>query len=222
MNLKTVDWKFLRWASLVFAPVLGLLFLFRDTVREEVLNPILYLFWLGELILRSVDQRILWGGLWLLLLLAGARLMLPERKPSATGFGPSRLGPEPGRAQFWANQLRNAERNDFFYQDARLALKQLALNALAQREGISQEEIATAIQRGEVQVPAEIRILWEEFLPDLAADRQGWVDRLSRFLSQIRIGPKIFGFKAERTDVDLRWKGVVQYLEEQMNSGGFS
>jgi hypothetical protein len=216
MKDRKIDWKFMGWTGLIFAVALGILFLFHDTVREEVLNPVLYLLWLGWLILKSVDQRVLWGGLWLVLLLVGARSLFPEHKPTAPGFGSSLLGAEPGRAQYWATQLLNAGRNDFFYQDARLAFRRLVYSALANRERISPEEVAQRIGWGEIQLPPEIRELLEErrpgqeVLPKRGLERIGEAARIwgDRILA-LRTRPR-------SPEIDPRWELVVHYIEAQL------
>ncbi|HVN52685.1 MAG TPA: hypothetical protein VMT46_00040 [Anaerolineaceae bacterium] len=141
---------------LVFAAAALLLFLFRDALRQVVLDPVLYLGWVAWLALNSVDQWILWVLLWLAALFIGLRGLFGGGRQVLPGAGADRRFRVAGRVSFWARQISGSERSDFFSEDARTSIRRLAYRALAPGEKPDRAGIEEAFRRGRLDLPPEI------------------------------------------------------------------
>ena len=56
----SLPWPQLIFAFVVFIAMLVLAFSYQGTLRETVLVSILYVLWLGDLAIQSIDQRCIW------------------------------------------------------------------------------------------------------------------------------------------------------------------
>jgi hypothetical protein len=175
-------------ALLVFAVALALLLLLRQTVREAVVVPILYLAWLGNLVFRSIHQAIFWA----LFSLAVAVLLftsLPRRsRPRRAATRPVGRAPENRRVATWAAlaaRLADESRADFF---ASREFRKLIVSVWAYRVNLSPMELESDIRSGVLEVPPEWRFYFQASPRPQEAHRGVLRRVLRRLRSAFRVG----------------------------------
>ena len=138
--------------------VAALALILRGWVSDVILTPILFLFWLSGLLIRSTPQWIFWGVFLVLALLILANSL-------ATGKGPEqnleRSEPERPRHErvlFWAKQIRWGTRRDFSPVGSAEPLRRLVLEALAFQERLSLTEVEERLESGKLDVPPAVRM----------------------------------------------------------------
>ena len=177
---------------------LSLAVLFKDLVRETLVEPLAYLVWLVRLELESLPQPILWIALMVVgLLLAGRSLIAssaPARRtlPGARGYA--------GQVETIARWLSLTTHGEYYKWRLAQRLGEITLDALAQRDQISVEQARQQLDAGQLDVPPDIRAylqvgLQPDYFGRLARPR--W-----RFQSGVRSSP-----------LDLAPETVVRYLE---------
>src|SRR5512145_815416 len=183
----------LRWVAVALALFLFFftlfLFAFRDFVREGVVVPILYGFWLSGLIVNSVPQSYYVFGLFILgLILAVASLryflagfQLPaERLPVVE---------EPSRYQFWLRRCRRIASSGFFLSNLGMELRRLVLMVLAYQEHRDMWELEREIVEKQFDVPPDVHaLIAQRQLAEVPATEPGvWNMLLVRFFKAFRL-----------------------------------
>lgn len=194
---------------LVFLAALILAVTFRSKLQETVLIPILYLVWIGNLAIRSLDQNCIWVAALLLAIAIGLSSTRRAKKPVEILPAAVRRTPATGRIQFWRHQiggrrgvtapqhLRSWEARRLFYQ------------LMAYREHTSVEEIKKRFAQPDPALPAEVRLL---LIPENGevepTQALGLFDQIRRVLSFV------FGFSGRDLHApDPTWEKVADYFE---------
>jgi hypothetical protein len=134
--------------------------IFRDWVRDAIVVPIQYFFWLVGKILNSVDQQILWSVLVVLALAAIANAVLSRSRTPALPIeedGPTR---GQGRVAYWllyVNLMLKGVYNRSYFSEE---LKRLILSVIALNERQLPAEVEKQIMNGELDVPPQVRRLY--------------------------------------------------------------
>jgi hypothetical protein len=192
----------------VFALALVAALFFQDTVREVVVLPILYLIWLGGLLLRSFDQGCLWSaGLLVALVLA----LNAARKPSTFRDVPpqtqSRSTPV-GRIHQWRNQVSAGRASDVAHDSFRTDLRRLLADVWAHQYHQPLDDVRRQLRLDQLPLPDVVRSMLG-LTASTAYRRQPWWKRIGQWFNS-----KASGVRAASSSPEL--DGTLDYLEELM------
>jgi hypothetical protein len=172
------------------APVL------RDLVREVLVLPLLYILWIGRLIVDTIPQLILWGGVLTIFLIIMI-ISLLETKKSRQATRKAAKEPQE-RIKGWADLIHKAAWDDYFKWRLAQHLQKLTLDAIAHDRGQSPKQIKQQLRRGELDIPPELQAYFQASLTSLGQ----------------LAGPKrLFQPKAPPSPLDLDLAKVVEFLE---------
>jgi energy-coupling factor transporter transmembrane protein EcfT len=150
----------LRWLAAVLllsVPFFVIvLFLLRDFVRERIVIPLIYVFWMAGMILNSVPHVVYLFGLVLLgaLLAVGSLryLLYASRLPTE----PPKTTDEPTRYQFWDRRCRKVSSSAFFMTSLGIELRRFVLMVMAYQEHQDMWDLERQISNKEFDVPPVI------------------------------------------------------------------
>jgi hypothetical protein len=196
-------------AALFLALAMVFLFFFGDWVRNAVVVPVLYFFWLVSKILNSVDQQILWSILFLLSLAALAQGLFSRSRTATIPLeeeGPLR---SQGRVMYWliyVNLILKGVYNRSYFSEE---LKRLILSVIALRERQLPIDVEKRILSGDIPVPDQVLRIFK-YPP-----RSRAVTSSEKIIGAIkaRVDPNSAENRPEKLD-DLH--AVITFLEEQM------
>lgn len=191
---------------------LALAIIFRDFIRENVLIPLLYLFWIIRLLLKSLGETCLWPVLMIILALISLRLLRVKQKDRqrVRDFYKEAPRQEEGRVSFWMKYIRRKTKGVESLSFTSFRLRELVLSVLAYQQNLASSELETKLSRGEIIVPemvGEIVFQQEQAISPRERSRSIFSSLLKWF--KIRSLPE-----TEQTASDLR--ALVQFLEERL------
>jgi hypothetical protein len=180
---------------LVLAPVAVVAVVLRDFVREELVGPVLYVYWIVRLLFESIPQIWLWIAFVLAATYVVARSLV--RPPSLQRTCRADVE-ERGRVETWARLLHQAHGDSFARWRLAQRLGGLAGDILAAEERVSQREIWRRLDRGRLDVPAPLRAyLTAQFRTIRPAGLRG---RLRQHSSPLDLDPReVVAFLETRT-----------------------
>jgi len=177
----------------------------RNFIREVIIIPLLYLFWIGRFLLEAIPQTALWSvavGLFLLILGVG---LIGQRKRKA------RLQPPPrifeGRIEKWARLLQQAEQGIYFKWRLAQQLQKVLLRIVAHQTGQSIKQTRQQLRHNQLDLPPVVQAYFKASLQPL-----GSLASPRWFFQQRSAGP---------SPLDLDPAYVVQFLE-QLNAYPYS
>lgn len=205
-------------ALIVLLPVsLVLLLHFRDTVRETIIVPVLYLLWLLELTFNSIDQTVWWG----LLLALSAVLLCSAVRSQRKAKAPRQWTDDPGRwgnrrVAYWAKQVECTRNGMLWGFRSASDLRDLILQVLAYRRCISPPELEQEIAAGSGTWPPEILAYLEsERCPHTARRRNR-----NRTVNWLRTLLGMTGTTAQTASDDAILVAAVRVLEAELGADG--
>ena len=206
------DKKVLLTIAAVFLLALVLLLFFRDTVVNIFVIPLLYLFWLGDLILTSIDQRYLWWFLLGVMVIIVLRGLLQQQRRNVASPRVVYRQRQTQRVSFWSAQLRRMSSGTYPDEYSKYELRKLILSVLGYSVNISPGEIEQRLKKGEFELPLEIL---PGFQPNQKNSTQAKYTFLSRILQRIRlISSRNSPAKAVKVSQEI--EETIQYLEKQL------
>jgi hypothetical protein len=133
--------------------------IFRDFIRENVLIPILYLFWYIRLFLRSLGEICLWPIILMILGIISLAILRKSKKPEQEdrGYTEATAQVEEGRVGFWMKYIRRQSIGTENLSFASFRMKELVLSVLAYQENLSNAELESEMDLGNISVPEELR-----------------------------------------------------------------
>ena len=183
-------------------------------LRENIVNPLSYGFWVFGLLLSGTPQAVFW------VFLLVVALVLALRSLSGSAQKPTR--PEPliinythrARARYWVRQLllSRDERARLHLKDS---LSRLALDILAYQQGLTPNQYQKQLEDGQMEAP-------EALIPFLNVRQSMYTSRQSLSLEQVRrwfehtINNLPF-LSQPKPVQDAEIERLVSYLEEQMD-----
>lgn len=203
--------RLLQAMALIGAAVLllaGLLTLLAgEFVREHLIRPLLFLFQVITLYLRAIPQLGIWFFLLLLLLLVSSYLLRDLRPIPLKPRGEERKEeapppPPPGPITDLAKRIELGCEGEYFKWRVRRELRDLLIDLLAWRRGISRETALELVRSGEWTEDPAVR----EFFHRGFERRYTLFVQLWEFLSSL-LGRRDEGFERELA-------AVVDHLEE--------
>jgi hypothetical protein len=199
--------EYLVAVGLVLLLTVLLVLALRDVVREVIVIPLLYVLWMGQLLLRSVPQALFWFAFvivaFFLALGSLVRGKSPPPEPHPVGRRFS------GQVSAWAKRVRLMAAGGYTGWYFGQHVEKLIVTVLAYRERLSTGETRRRIKAGDLEVPPEVQAY---FGIVLMPSRRRWpLGLLSRFRFRPRVGAqRMLPGGLER---------VVWFLEDQLEVG---
>ena len=216
-----------RLLVLLLAPsvllVAALTLVLRGWVRDVILTPILFLLWLGGLLINSTPQWIFWGVFLVLALLILANSFGTEKGPNQNVDRAEPGHPRRERVLFWAKQIRWKARRDSSPLGNGEPLRKLVLEVIAFQERLSLTEVEQRLESGELDVPPTIRTcLQPKLTPEPSSSASLW-ERLQHRWADFgrRAHGLISGLTQSRSytqpsPFDSELESVTQFLEDRL------
>jgi len=184
---------------LVLAGVLTLVM--QEFINESVILPLLYLVWIGHLILKSIPQEIIWS-----LFLGAAAIyiwksVLTKRKQGKRHYPPFKK--QPGYIESWLKLIRQAKQETYYQWRLAQRLRKLTLEALAHDERLTRRQIRRRLANNQLDIPAEIQAY-------LRASITSFVHLPGR-------PHRFFRRRSQPSPLELEPEKVAQFLEERFN-----
>ena len=203
--------------------VVALTLVLRDWVRDVILTPILFLLWLGGLLIRSTPQWIFWGVFLVLAVLILANSLGTGKRPDQNVDRAEPGHPQRERVLFWAKQIRWRARRDFSPLGNGEPLKRLILEVIAFQERLSLTEVEQRLESGELDVPPTIRMcLQHKPTPEPSSPVSIW-ERLQHRWADFgrRAHVLISGLTESRSytqpsPFDSELESMTQFLEDRL------
>ena len=216
-----------RMLALLLVPsvllVAALTLVLRDWVRDVILTPILFILWLGGLLIKSTPQWIFWGVFLVMALLILANSLGTGKRPDQNVDRAEPGHPRRERVLFWAKQIRWRARRDFSPLGNGEPLRRLVLEVIAFQERLSLTEVEQRLESGELDVPPTIRTcLQHKLTPEPSSPVSLW-ERLQHRWADFgrRAHVLISGLTEARSytqpsPFDSELESVVQFLEDRL------
>ena len=186
--------KRLLLIGLLLLPVVLMAIVIQGFVRDVIVVPLFYVFWLLRLLFESISQVLLWG-LFIIFVVIVAGRSLVKRVP--------RLQVRPaeerqrGRVEEWLRLIQQTNQGAFGKWRLANALEQLAVDVLASQERLEPREIRRRLENGTLEVSPEVLAYLRARMPTASTQHQ------------IRL-------RAQATAADHDLEQVVQFLEERL------
>ena len=172
----------------------------QDFTRRVIATPLLYVFWIGRLLLESIPQIGFWW-LFLFIALAVAGRSLLKHKPAPQ---PTRRAEKAGRGRIetWAKLIIESKQETYYKWQLAQHLQELTLAVLAHDERLTPKQIKQRLLDNQLDMP-----------PEIQAYLQAGMTSFSHLL-----GPRPrFGSKAQPSPLDLDPEQIIQFLEEKFD-----
>jgi hypothetical protein len=187
--------KRLLLIGLLLLPVVLMAVLIQGFVRDVIVIPLFYVFWLLRLLFESISQVLLWG-LFVVVVVIVAGRSLVKRVPRLQGRPVEER--RRGRVEEWLRLIQQTKQGAFGKWRLANALGQLAVEVLAGEERLEPKEIRRRLENGTLDVPPEIRAYLQSRMPVASAQRHARP-------------------RARATDSDPDLERIVQFLEDQLS-----
>jgi hypothetical protein len=179
-------------AAILFAP------LCRTFVREVVIIPFLYIFWIGKFFVDTIPQIIIWFFFVAILFLILVISFVGKRPESHRGPLPSQT--TESRIGAWLKLIEQAREDDYFKWRLGQRLQKLAMRQLAHRNNDTVRDTRNRLRKGTLELPVEITEYFQTSLQPL-----GNLSRPGRWKFWHRRSP---------SPLDLDPNVVVTFLEQ--------
>ena len=145
-------------AVILFVNLL-LAIIFRDFIRENVLIPILYLFWYIRLFLNSLGETCLWPLALIILVVVSFFTLRKNKKSTQTdrGYSEAPGHVEVGQVAYWMKYIRRQSMGIENLSFSSFRMKELVLSVLAYRENLTNAELESEMDQGRMVVPKELQ-----------------------------------------------------------------
>ena len=182
--------------AILFAPLCG------NFVRETVVIPFLYIFWILQFLLAAIPQVTFWPCFVLLMFLIMVVSFVQRPKVQPKTKAPDTA--ERQRVETWAMLLKKAKGDDYFKWRLAKQMQKLLLESMAHKKGQSFSETRAQLRQNTLDMPPDIRAYFQASLQSL-----GNLSPNSRFR-----------LKKVDTPLDLNPAIVADYLEK-LNRAGY-
>ncbi len=217
MNRRAALTRSLIILLVILVPLFALVLAGQSFIRDAVILPLEYTFWLAGLAIRAVPQSIYWGILcgaafFLIIfsLASGGRSPAAPREETSTHAGRERVA-------FWARQLSIAPHGDYLRLRFADHFGRLIIDILVNSGRLPPEQYLQALENGDLGLPAPLLDFLKIRLTPLYALVPGsFKERLAQRWQWLRDGfsRRRANDKAETFKRDV--SEVVAYLENDL------
>jgi hypothetical protein len=215
------------WIYLLIAliPILGLLLLGINFVRDNIVIPFEYDLWLAGLAIRVIPQAILWGILCCVVLVLALRSLVAGKNPPQKVEREEKMRTRSERVAFWTLQIRMRARGS--YSRLRFAdfFSKLILDILTYTGEVSQEQYEKALKTGLLDLPPEVQtFLKARLTPFYELRSPPFFQRLMGSIRRLLVSPAQRSIQPESIKptvskgpaLDQELESVVTYLEHEL------
>jgi len=207
----TFPWPQLMFTFVVFIALLVLAFSYQDTLRETVLVSILYVIWVGDLVIQSFHQRCIW--LLAIVITLVLSIVFSLRKIGKSITNPQKTASHRsfvrGRIRFWRTEVRAGSSAVYERSSRPSNLRGLVIKTLAYSENVDIKEIKKQLRSNKIHCPPEVRyLLGVDDLKRGAKNRLGIIQRIQQKFSFVRANVIDPTFSP-----DPRLDKIAEYLE---------
>ena len=162
-KVKKVKMKRLITLGVIASVVLvALLFWSREIIREAVVLPLSYLFWVGGILIDSTPQMFFWLATLFITFIMAVNSFSDRRKTvplSMVHPGLSEIPQSTGRMTYWSVrvQMLRSGRGAYFERTYQSALVRLLVETLAYRYRLTTRQVENELRDGTLDIPAEVR-----------------------------------------------------------------
>ena len=181
--------------AILFAPLCS------NFVREAVVIPFLYIFWILRFLLAAIPQANFWPCFVLLLFLI--MVISFVQRPKRLKRAKEVVTTEPQRIAQWAVLLNKAKGEDYFKWRLSQQMQKLLLDSVAHQKGQTFAETRTQLRQNTLKMPPDVNAYFQASLQPLGNLPSGSRFSLKRRSSPLDIDPAI----------------VAAYLEELNRAG---
>ena len=205
-----------RLSILVFliVTILTLVFVlaFKETFQNAIVIPLLSLFWLVNLIIKSIDQT----AIWILFLIGIGYIILRSLGSYGTGRKRSRQS-EPtkmihGRVKAWSNLFQYVDNYGPLRDHFLRILKVLILAVLANQQHIQREEIDQEKEVKEPEIPPEIQASLQPLEASTAPENPDILWKIIESLKRLKVRYKTYLSSFDSNHLE----NLISYLEGQL------
>ena len=180
--------------------IAGILTILLQDYAQDFIAPILFLLWIGRLLVESIPQAVLWGIFIIIaVLIAGRSLFKRGSIPRST----RRAEPAPlGRIESWVTLIQQADQETYYKWQLSQPLSELIVAVLAHHERLTPKQIRGKLASKSLDLP-----------PELQAYLQASMTSFSHLLaprSRFRAGP-------QPSPLDLNPGQIAQFLEDKLD-----
>lgn len=206
------DKRVLLVMAAVFLLALVLLLFFRGLVVRVIVEPLLYLFWLLNLILNSIDQRYLWWFLLGVMIILVVRGLMRQQKGADKNSRAVYQPRQTQRVSFWNTRIRRMASGTYPDEYSKHEFRKLILDVLGYRLNLSSAEVEKSLKNGQLELPEEIKAA---FLQDSEAPAAGRKAFSSRLLQRFkRMFAREESLSSEKANQQI--EGLILYLNKQL------
>jgi hypothetical protein len=157
INVQLDDRKRLLIILSIFPLTLILLLIFRETIREWIVIPLLYLFWFFNQAVLELYQGILWF-IFIIFVLFFVYFSLKGFAVYKEQYdGKRRENIESGRVKYWSNLLNLAGRGILSLPYVSSQLREELFALIAYRQNIRPIDVERQVESGEFFIPEDVR-----------------------------------------------------------------
>lgn len=190
----------LSWMVVLLAVVLAAYFL-RGFIREAVVEPLFFLYWVMQILYASLPQALLWGALILIGLYIGVSTLL--RPGFFKAPNESLRAVYRGRVETWSRWIALAREGNYYRDRLANELTGLAAETISFHEQSDPQRIRKRIRSGDIDLPAHLSGFFKSGLTPLEKKRfsslDGW-----------------FSEPSDGSQLDVELDQILEYLETEL------
>lgn len=183
-------------------------------LRERIVQPLSYSFWIVSMLLRGTPQVVFWGFLLIIAFVLALRSLAAASRRSVHPV-PLQISYTPrARLRFWVRQLLLSQDDRSIIQ-LKDSLGRLALDILAYQQGLTPNQYQQLLDHGQMDPPKALvpfldvrRRMFEAKGSLTFQEIRQWLERTLDSLPFLPHQPQA---------VDAEVKHLVEFLEEQMD-----
>jgi hypothetical protein len=215
-GMSGVNLRRLSIFTLVFIVVVGfLLYSGRAIIRDVIVVPLEYYYWLFGVLFKNVDQMYYWIIALVVAFVISYRSFLSDRKAREPEPQVPDIGPVPGRVEHWAVRVNLARMGTYYQTTFNEAVGRMALDLLAYRNRLTTHEVEKGLTDGTLRVPPDVR----EFILNNVLRRDFQRVPLLKYLyraARQAILSRMHLSNMRRENLPTGPQHVIQYMEEEL------
>jgi hypothetical protein len=211
-------------SAILLAFSVVMLFWARDLIREVVVLPLSYLFWVFGILVKATPQLFFWISLVTISMiiayrgLAGKKKVYLARMPVLSDDGDR--GEVTGRVSYWMSKVKMAQTGSgsYFKSSFHVAVSRLLLNQLAHRYRLPVSQVEIRLKDGSIRVPDEVRAYALSSINIFDETHSSFLSQLWRLISD-KLRNWWMSQRKETVQnnfVDPQLERVLQYMEEEL------
>jgi hypothetical protein len=213
---KLAAWQYLMAIVLVIVLVLILALGIQNFVREAIVIPLSYIFWVGNIFFKTVPQGAFLGLLVLLILYVGLRSLSPEKKARGEDQPYELRMPVRARVSFWSLQVRMLRGSNYARDRFSQFLTKLVVDVLAHEQQLTRLQLEDAIEEGKLDIPTEMKLFLTRRQQPTSSGSRGLLAWLGRLLTQLW-QKAWYHPSSVQTSLEYAYlEKIILYLEKQL------